>query len=125
MLATYSKPTTSPAILAMGAPLYGLPENSIFSAGSKNLKRDTISLEDGMTHYHPEVGSNPTRATSVEGPQGTVAIDNIPTPIKAGEGFHDRRPVVETAEGRTIGKPMGTFAINPGTRPDQFSRQAL
>lgn len=62
---------------------------SIPVASSKDLSRDTISLVDGMTHYHSAAGSNPAPASNVEG-QGTFAI----TP-------------------------------NPGTRPDQFSRQAL
>ncbi len=111
MLATYSKPTTSPAILAMGAPLYGLPEGSILSAGSKDLMRDG-EVASHLAHYQ----ESPAHIR--------VPLPQHTTPIIAGEGFHDRRPVVETAEGRTIGKPMGAFAINPGTRPDQFSRQA-
>lgn len=111
MLATYSKPTTSPAILAMGDPLYGLPSGSIPGAGSTKVHCELEQRPARCAHYAKVEGSSPSLASNT-------------TPIKAGEGFRDRRPVVETAEGRNAVKPMGAFAINPGTRLDQFSRQA-
>lgn len=48
-----------------------------FDNGIFDLSRDTISLVDGMTHYHSAAGSNPAPASNVEG-QGTFAITPNP-----------------------------------------------